>query len=253
MKPYQDDDEILQVDLIMDIDEISEAKTAEYVLYFREYRGVKDNKFYKAFAREKLTNKLDLGIMITLIYFCWSFGILFFSTLTLNRFGVFGFNIDNILYTIAVYFFFISFQQVFDFGYNLIFLRINRNATVSSRDLYTGYRRFFQIVTLAFMRIFIVLFWTLLLIVPGIIAMYKYCLIYYIYRDFPELSLIDVLLLSEDMMWGHKMRLFQLHLSFALWIGLSILSCGLLFLYTSPLIQSSTAAFYEDLKARIDD
>ena len=50
------------------------------------------------------------------------------------------------------------------------------------------------------------------------------------------------------MMDGHKWQLFCLHFSFIGWILLSILTCGILFLFVAPYMQAANAEFYEKLK-----
>ena len=51
------------------------------------------------------------------------------------------------------------------------------------------------------------------------------------------------------MMKGHKFDLFYLYLSFIGWFILSILTCGVGFIWLIPYVQMSVAAFYEDLKS----
>lgn len=50
------------------------------------------------------------------------------------------------------------------------------------------------------------------------------------------------------MMRGHKLELFLLHLSFIGWFLLCILTLGIGFLWLTPYVHSTQAAFYEDVK-----
>jgi len=50
-------------------------------------------------------------------------------------------------------------------------------------------------------------------------------------------------------MRGHKFDLFWLYLSFICWGILCILTCGIGFLWLTPYIYASQAAFYQNLKA----
>ena len=50
------------------------------------------------------------------------------------------------------------------------------------------------------------------------------------------------------MMDGSKMKLFLLYLSFIGWGILCVLTCGIGFLLLVPYVQTSLAAFYEDLR-----
>ena len=73
---------------------------------------------------------------------------------------------------------------------------------------------------------------------------------YYILADNPQMSCNDARVTSMEMMKGNKWRLFCLWFSFIGWWLLSILTLGILFLWTIPYMQVATAAFYDDLKTR---
>ena len=91
--------------------------------------------------------------------------------------------------------------------------------------------------------------WTLLLIIPGIIAAYSYSMTFYILADNPDLKGDDARKMSMEMMNGHKMDLFLLHLSYIGWIILCILTFGILYFWVLPWIINATAIFYDNLKA----
>lgn len=91
--------------------------------------------------------------------------------------------------------------------------------------------------------------YSLLLIVPGMIASLALFLVPYLIKDNPELSLTDTMRLSRRMMDGHKMQLFRLQLSFIGWIFLNILTLGIGSLWLMPYIVTTFAAFYQDVKA----
>ena len=70
----------------------------------------------------------------------------------------------------------------------------------------------------------------------------------YIVKDNPELSATEVITKSREMMNGNKWRAFVLDLSFLGWIILSIITCGILFVFwTYPYIESTNAALYSEL------
>ncbi len=91
--------------------------------------------------------------------------------------------------------------------------------------------------------------WTLLFIIPGIIAQIGYSQVWFILTEDDEISPNDALKKSKEMMYGYKMQYFLLGLSFIGWIILAILTCGIGLLWVLPYIQTSNAKFYEDLKA----
>ena len=88
--------------------------------------------------------------------------------------------------------------------------------------------------------------WTLLFIVPGIIKSFAYALTPYILIDNPELGPNEARLKSIELMRGYKGKLFGLWLSFIGWFLLCILSLGIGFIWLTPYIKTSFAAFYRD-------
>ena len=100
-----------------------------------------------------------------------------------------------------------------------------------------------------FMGLFIWL-WSLLFIVPGIIAAYRYRLAPYLMTENPGLGIREAVNMSKELMDGHKWRLFCLELSFIGWGILSALTCSIGDLWLQPYISAATAAFYIDRTGR---
>ncbi|MGM9631738.1 MAG: DUF975 family protein [Eubacteriales bacterium] len=92
-----------------------------------------------------------------------------------------------------------------------------------------------------------VFLWSLLCIIPGIIAQYKYAMVPYILAEEPDLSPREALSRSEVMMQGHKLDLFLLNLSFIGWVILSVLSCGIGFIWLTPYVSATQTEFYREI------
>ncbi|AKN30459.1 hypothetical protein Ccar_06325 [Clostridium carboxidivorans P7] len=136
-------------------------------------------------------------------------------------------------------------------GSSLFFLKLIRNQNALVEDLLYGFKSFNlfgKLFLLELIKSLFIILWTLLLIVPGIIASLKYSMAYYIIIDNPDLSVTDAIDLSTKMMDGHKSRLFCLVLSFFGWFLLGILTLGIGFIWISPYYETSKANFYEELK-----
>ena len=86
------------------------------------------------------------------------------------------------------------------------------------------------------------------LIVPGIILSYSYSLATFIMADNPYLTTTEVLRESRMLMKGNKLRLFCLHLSFIGYILLCILTLGIGFIWLTPYMNATYAAFYRQIK-----
>lgn len=91
--------------------------------------------------------------------------------------------------------------------------------------------------------------WSLLLIIPGIVKAFSYSMTPYILEEYPELSANEAIDRSRAMMKGHKFDLFWLLLSFIGWGILCFFTLGIGILWLIPYMQTSVAAFYEDVKA----
>lgn len=89
--------------------------------------------------------------------------------------------------------------------------------------------------------------WTLLLIIPGIIASYSYAMTGYILAEHPEMTAGEAIAASKELMSGNRWRLFCLHLSFIGWAILSALTLGIGSLWLNPYRNVSEAAFYREI------
>lgn len=97
------------------------------------------------------------------------------------------------------------------------------------------------------MVLFIML-WSLLLIVPGIIAGFSYAMTFYILVENPKMKPMDILRSSKKMMRGNKWKLFCLSWRFFGWGLLCILTAGIGFFWLIPYMNTTFAKFYEDIK-----
>ena len=86
-----------------------------------------------------------------------------------------------------------------------------------------------------------------LLIIPGIIMGLAYSFITYLIID-SDISGIDSLKKSREMMKGYKMDYFVFMLSFLGWFVLSIFTCCILFIWVIPYFYVANSIYYEKLK-----
>ena len=128
------------------------------------------------------------------------------------------------------------------------FLKLVRCEPFIFENLFDGFKKFSSSVIAQLLITIFVILWSLLLIIPGIIASYSYSMVFYILSDNPELSAMEALNKSKELMLGYKWKLFCLHLTFIGWGILAILTLGIGFLWLTPYIYGSVASFYEDLK-----
>jgi uncharacterized membrane protein len=133
------------------------------------------------------------------------------------------------------------------FGLSYYFLSFTREKNPVLEDLFKGFSVFGKtFISYLLMGIFTIL-WALLLIVPGIIAAISYSMTFYILIDNSEMSGLDAIRKSKELMMGHKYRYFCLGCRFIGWFLLCILSLGIGFLWLIPYAMASNARFYETL------
>lgn len=135
------------------------------------------------------------------------------------------------------------------YGLNYHFIRVVRRENADVVDLFVGFNNFANsLVAGLLMSIFITL-WSMLLVIPGIIATLSYSFTYYIMIDNPEMGALEAIRKSKEMTNGHKWDLFVLGLSFIGWALLIPLTCGIGVLWLTPYQGVTLANFYEEVKA----
>ena len=89
--------------------------------------------------------------------------------------------------------------------------------------------------------------WLLLLIIPGIIKSYSYCMAAYISINNEKLTAEECINLSMKLTNGYKMKLFLLDLSFFGWYLLSLLTLGIGLLWVVPYHFTAQIMVFEDI------
>lgn len=82
---------------------------------------------------------------------------------------------------------------------------------------------YWKAVGMNFIRSLLISLWSLFLVIPGIFAAYNYSMADYILYTHPEMGAMEVLRESKRRMYGHRMGLFVLELSFIGWTLLASL------------------------------
>lgn len=132
-------------------------------------------------------------------------------------------------------------------GTCMIIQKVYTGAGFETKDVFDGFKEFGKSFVLALLEAVFVGLWTLLLIVPGIMAAYSYSMAYYIAIDNPDLDANECISKSKAMMRGYRWDLFCLQFSYIGWIILCILTLGILMLWVGPKMECAKYAFYCDL------
>ena len=113
--------------------------------------------------------------------------------------------------------------------------------------LFDYFPRWKTMVKAGLLQAVFVLLWTLLFIIPGIVAALRYAMTNYILAENPEMGAMEAIDRSKELMDGNKWRFFCLGFSFIGWeilAGLVPVIGGLLLL---PYTSAANAAFYRDI------
>ena len=192
----------------------------------------------KAMALEQLKGKWTNSAIATLVFFAITLlvgGVGKYSSLFIFHVRTF----DILTFLIA---------GPLQFGFYKYFLNVKRNEPVTLETLFDGFKRFIaSFLLILLMTIFIIL-WSLLLIVPGFIAALSYSQAIFILIDNPEMTAMDAIKKSKELMRGHRWEFFVTLLSFIGWALLVVLTIGIGYFWLAPYISVTLANFYDELK-----
>jgi len=132
-------------------------------------------------------------------------------------------------------------------GSAVFYLSFTRNRSGRVAMALKGFQNFGRALGAHLLKELFVFLWSLLLIVPGIIARMAYSQTFYLLADNPRLGPSEAISTSKRMMKGHKLRYAYLQARFVGWIILGFLTLGIGFIWIVPYMQTSFARFYDDL------
>ena len=137
-------------------------------------------------------------------------------------------------------------------GYNRYQLRQYETAAAPGIELlFSRFSIFWRAVGLRMLTLLKVFLWSLLFIVPGIVAAFRYALAPYILAENPDVTPREAMERSRELMLGHKARLFRLYLSFIGWYLLAILTAGAGLVFLEPYIKTAVTGFYLERVGRL--
>lgn len=102
-------------------------------------------------------------------------------------------------------------------GLTMVFLNIFRQKDTGPMEIFYGFEFMFKAIGLRIVSTFFIIMWTFLLIVPGIMAAYRYRLAFYILADDPKKGIFQCINESKYLMGGNKSKMFCLDFSFIGW------------------------------------
>lgn len=158
-------------------------------------------------------------------------------------------NENSILYsvlTLVISFFTMTLQV----GFYSYLLKMVRNEEKSREDLFKYVGAVLPLATITILVIIFSFLWSLLFIIPGIIAALGYSMVYLIYVDKPDKLPMEYLSQSKEMMNGYKWDYFVFSLSFLGWILFSVVTLGIGLIWTIPYMSIAEIIYYEELRKK---
>lgn len=111
---------------------------------------------------------------------------------------------------LVVFLYMMLFSGVFKLGECLYALTYIRNRETDYRALLEGMGYYIKALNLYIVQVIVISFWTMLLIIPGILAALNFSQAFYIFADDPDKKVTEILMESRMMMYGNKMNYVRL-------------------------------------------
>ena len=124
--------------------------------------------------------------------------------------------------------------MVLNAGFVLYCMAVRRGERAEFLTLFDGFSFVGKIIGLNIIMYFFIALWSMLFVIPGIIAAYRYRFALYNLYENPGISVFEALNMSKRQTFGYKSQLFMLDLSY---LGWSILASVPSMLYNGMLSQ----------------
>lgn len=152
------------------------------------------------------------------------------------------------------------YSLVVDYGYMSYSLGVVRGQNPGYGEPFSRFYMAGKIIGAQLLMLLFTFLWSMLFVIPGIIAAYRYQMIPYILLDDPDCPIMEAFRRSKQLMQGRKWELFVLEMSFFLWIlgatavtalvpgFLSVVVAVVCNLFLVPYQQFTFSLWYESIR-----
>ena len=137
---------------------------------------------------------------------------------------------------------------VLNAGYYCYCFGILRREEMPYESLFDAFPFAGKVILLFIVQYIFILLWTFLLVIPGIVAAYRYRFAMLNLCENPEIGVMEALNMSKAQTLGFKWQLFVLDLSFIGWNILVSLTLGILDIWVAPYRAQANIAFFQEIK-----
>ncbi|MGN0526083.1 MAG: DUF975 family protein [Acutalibacteraceae bacterium] len=230
-----------------------------------------DRKYIKSVAKSQIKNDYWKTVLVSLLMSVTTLTGYFTLTNTNANLKEFTKNAESILNNItgafilgvgaasllslvAFFLFRIFVEDVLYAGGVRFFLKRRKSQPVDLNELISNFKdkTYINMAKINGVKYISIFLWSLLFTIPGIVKSYEYFAINYILAVRPDISKDEAFRISKNVMRGHKMELFELHLSFYGWFLLSaFVPFGLLsLLYVKPYLTLAEVEFMSAVRQK---
>lgn len=216
---------------------------------------------YRAIARERLAGKWKTAVIVALI--AWFLGGLIVAANANINFKI---DEETTVYVPTIQSWLLNTLRISTImlivnfiiggvvrqGYAVHLLKQHDGEAAEINDLFSQFHRFGDGFCLKLLEGLYVALWTMLLVIPGIVATFKYAMAPFIMAENPEMTASEAITASKQLMEGHKWELFCLNFSFIGWELLGSITFGIGALFVTPYMNAAYAAFYRNLCPKTD-
>lgn len=138
---------------------------------------------------------------------------------------------------------------VMSYGFSNLCLKLAKQELPTKKEVFAGFsRKFADIGRIALKRLFLSIFWLIVLVVPFFIKNIGYSMSYLLLADRSDITSENAIKESCHIMQQNHSRYFKFLLSNILWLFLVLISGGIAWIWIGPILRTKKALFYENLK-----
>ena len=132
-------------------------------------------------------------------------------------------------------------------GYTTLTFDVLEDKDVVLERMFDGFKDFLRSFLISLLTGIFVAIGAFFFVIPGIIISYRLTMALHVAHDNKDLTALQCLKRSKQIMKGNKWRLFCLELSYIGWIILSAFTFGILLFWIGPKMQVAKTAFYKEI------
>ena len=137
---------------------------------------------------------------------------------------------------------------VLNAGWALYHLGVRRGEEMPYTTLFDGFSFVGKVILLEIVVSIYVILWSLLFVIPGVIAAYRYRFAVYNLCENPEMGVMEAMHMSMVQTHGHKADLFILDLTFFGWQLLCTLTLGIMSIWIAPYVIQTNLGYFQQIK-----